>query len=622
MSAARNRLALLVSGLLLPLVVLGALLGIVVGADTALERVPVALVNNDEIIETVNDDGEEEFFFASKPLVTELVSGSDINVDWVITDSETADTLLAAGEVYAVLEIPDRFSEAVQTLGDPEPTAAQFTIRTDPSHSYLAGVLADQVGATIAATISDEFGKEVTKGLFTAVVDLGDAITEAADAAVEVADGTAELADGVSDVKDGTADLADGTADLASGYATFDDGLEEYLGGVRDLADGLEEFNDETKALPELSDGISQYTSGVSQVATGLKGLNDAGTFSGITGATGTTLQTLIATLTTLGTSGGTLATQTDTAIDGVREGIVAVDKGADALAEASYDLESGSDEIRSGTADLADGVDELDDGVGELKDGVDELAEGMQEFADGLSEGSEEIADQGFSEPSDSTIDTLTNPVAFDAQDRTGTVGLAPTLASVLIPAGMWFVVLAFFLLTPAPTTRALSGTTPSSRVLGRTLVRVLAVALVQSAVAIAMVHSLAGVSWSILGATAPLIALGVISLSLVHLALWWWIPRSFATVSLVAAVVQIVTLGVVIPEELLPGLYQSVSGVTPMAWFADGLLAVVASGNESRIVGAMVALSALAAASLAVTAWAVKARRLQARRELIGVS
>lgn len=622
MSAARNRLALLVSGLLLPLVVLGALLGIVVGADTALERVPVALVNNDEIIETVNDDGEEEFFFASKPLVTELVSGSDINVDWVVTDSETADTLLAAGEVYAVLEIPDTFSEAVQTLGDPEPTAAQFTIRTDPSHSYLAGVLADQVGATIAATISDEFGKEVTKGLFTAVVDLGDAITEAADAAVEVADGTAELADGVSDLKDGTADLADGTADLASGYATFDDGLEEYLGGVRDLADGLEEFNDETKALPELSDGISQYTSGVSQVATGLKGLNDAGDFSGITGATGTTLQTLIATLTTLGTSGGTLATQTDTAIDGVRDGIVAVDKGADALAEASYDLESGSDEIRSGTADLADGVEELDEGVGELKDGVDELAEGMQEFADGLSEGSEEIADQGFSEPSDSTIDTLTNPVAFAAQDRTGTVGLAPTLASVLIPAGMWFVVLAFFLLTPAPTTRALSGTTPSSRVLGRTLGRVLAVALVQSAVAIAMVHSLAGVSWSLLGATAPLIALGVISLSLVHLALWWWLPRSFATVSLVAAVVQIVTLGVVIPEELLPGLYQSVSGVTPMAWFADGLLAVVASGNESRIVGAMVALSALAAASLAVTAWAVKARRLQARCELIGVS
>lgn len=260
------------ASLVLPLVVLGALLGIVVGADTALERVPVALVNNDGIIETVNDDGEEEFFFASKPLVTELVSGSDINVDWVVTDTETAETLLASGEVYAVLIIPDTFSEAVQTLGDREPTQANFTIRTDPSHSYLAGVLSDQLGATIAATISDEFGKEITKGLFTAVVDLGDAFAEAADAATEVAEGTAELADGVSDLKDGTAELRDGTKDLAEGYVTFDDGLGDYLGGVRDLADGLEEFNDETKALPQLSDGISQYTSGVSQVATGLRG--------------------------------------------------------------------------------------------------------------------------------------------------------------------------------------------------------------------------------------------------------------------------------------------------------------------------------------------------------------
>jgi putative membrane protein len=623
----RTRSAVMVSGLLLPLIVLGALLGIVVGADTALERVPVALVNNDEIIETTSDDGEEEFFFASKPLVTELVSGSDINVDWVVTDTETAETLLATGEVYAVLEIPDTFSEAVQTLGDPEPTAAEFTISTDPSHSYLAGVLADQVGATIAATISDEFGKEVTKGLFTAVVDLGDAITEAADAAVEVADGTAELADGVADLKDGTADLEEGTVDLASGYATFDDGLEEYLGGVRDLADGLEEFNDETKSLPQLSDGISQYTSGVSQVATGLKGLNDAGTFAGVPTdpndptSPGTILQTLIATLTALGTSGSTLATQTDTAIDGVRDGIVAVDKGADALAEASYDLESGSDEIRSGTADLAEGVEELDDGVGELSDGVVELADGMQEFADGLSEGADEIADQGFSEPSDSTLDTLTNPVAFDAQDRAGTVGLAPTLASVLIPAGMWLVVLAFFLLSPTPSTRALSGTSASSRVMARTLGRTLTVAAVQSAVAVALIHSLAGVSWSLIGLTSAVVVTGVAALSLVHLALWWWLPRSFATVSLIAAVVQIVTLGVVIPEQLLPGLYQSISGITPMAWFADGLLAVVASGDSARVVGSIVALAALALASVAVTAWAVRSRRLTARRELIGL-
>ncbi len=610
------------ASLVLPLVVLGALLGIVVGADTALERVPVALVNNDEIIETVDDNAEEEFFFASKPLVTELVSGSDINVDWVVTDSETAENLLASGEVYAVLIIPDTFSEAVQTLGDPQPAQANFTIRTDPSHSYLAGVLSDQLGATIAATISDEFGKEITKGLFTAVVDLGDAFAEAADAATEVADGTAELADGVSDLKDGTADLRDGTQDLAEGYVTFDDGLEEYLGGVRDLADGLEEFNDETKALPQLSDGISEYTSGVSQVATGLSGLNDVGVFAGITGATGTTLKTLIATLSALGTSGTTLATQTDTAIDGVREGIVAVDEGADALAEASYDLQEGSDEIRSGTAELADGVVELDDGVGELKDGVDELADGMNEFADGLNDGSREISDQGFSEPSDSTLDTLTNPVAFEAQNREGTVGLAPTLASVLIPAGLWFVVLAYFLMMPQPSARALGGTTSNGRILRSSLSGIAVVALVQIVVSTVLIHTLAGVSWSLIGSTAAIISAGIVALHLLHAALWWWLPRGFAAVSIVAAIVQIVTLGVVIPEELLPGLYQSLSGVTPMGWFADGLLATVSQGDSARVTGSIVALVALAGLAMALTTLAVSTRRMGAKRELIGMA
>ena len=624
---ARQRWSALVAGLILPVLVLGAVLGIVVGADTALERVPVALVNNDEIIETVDDNGEEEFFFASKPLVTELVSGSDINVDWVVTDSETAEALLASGEVYAVLEIPDTFSEAVQTLGDPSPTQANFTIRTDPTHSYLAGVLADQVGATIAATISDEFGKEITKGLFTAVVDLGDAFSEAANAATEVADGTAELADGVSDLKDGTAELRDGTKDLAEGYVTFDDGLEEYLGGVRDLADGLEEFNDETKALPQLSDGISQYAGGVGQVATGLKGLNDAGTFAGIPTdpndptSPGTILQTLIATLTALGTSGTTLATQTDTAIDGVREGIVAVDKGADALAEASYDLEEGSDEIRSGTADLADGVVELDDGVGELKDGVDELADGMNEFADGLNDGSQEISDQAFSEPSESTLDTLTSPVAFDTQDRSGTVGLAPTLSSVFIPAGLWFVVLAFFLMTPQPSTRAMSGTSPNGRIFRATVGSVLAVGAIQTVVGTILIHALAGVSWSLLGSTLAMIAAGVLAIQLIHLLLWWWIPRGFAAVSIVLAIVQIVTVGVVIPEELLPGLYQSLSGVTLLAWFADGLLAVVSSGDPSRIIGSLTALVVLSGIALALSVWAVATRRVVAKRELMGL-
>jgi len=611
----------LLIGILMPLVIIGSLLGIVTSADTALERIPVALVNNDELITETDDAGEETFFFASKPLVTELVSG-DTSVDWVITDTDNAQALLSTGEVYAVIEIPDDFSQAVKTLDSAEPTQARFTIYTDPSHSYLAGVLADQLGASISSTISDEFGKEVTKGLFSAVVDLGDGISEAADAAEEVADGTRELADGVSELADGTSDLADGTKKFSDGYATFDDGLDTYLRGVRDLADGLETFNKETKSLPDLSTGISQYTGGVSQVATGLSGLNDAGVFSGITGTTGTTLQTLIATLSALGTSGTTLATQTDTAIDGVRDGIVSVDKGADALAEASYDLEEGSNEIRTGAADLASGTSELNDGVSDLNDGVIELADGMDEFASGLRDGATEFSDQGLEEPSDSTLDTLTTPVAFDEQDRTGTVGLGPTIGSALVPVGLWFVTLIYFLSTQAPSRRVLTSTASTAAIIRRTVAPIAVVAGLQIVMATLLLHVLAGVSWTLMGLTLGLIALGTLSFHALHYAIWMWKPQVLGALSMTLAVVQIVTLGLVLPSEVLPPFYQVLSGATPLGWLADGMLASVSSGDGTRVSMAIIGLALVLIVALVIALVGVGARRRRAMLDYLGLA
>ena len=603
-------------GILMPLVIIGSLLGIVTSADTALERIPVALVNNDELITETDDAGEETFFFASKPLVTELVGG-DTSVDWVITDTDNAQSLLAAGEVYAVIEIPEDFSKAVQTLDSSDPTQAKFTIRTDPSHSYLAGVLADQLGASISSTISDEFGKEVTKGLFSAVVDLGDGFSEAADAAEEVADGTRELADGVSELADGTQELADGTKKFSDGYATFDDGLDTYLGGVRDLADGLEAFNKETKALPELSAGLAQLASSL----TGLSGspllvADNSVVIDPETGATTyLALQGIVSGL-------NTLATQTDTAIDGVRDGIVSVDEGADALAEASYDLEDGSNEIRSGAADLASGTRELNDGVSELKDGVIELADGMDEFAEGLRDGATEFSDQGLEKPSDSTLDTLTTPVAFEEQDRSGTVGLGPTIGSALVPVGLWFVTLIYFLSTRAPSSRVFTSTASTAAIIRRTLAPIAAVSSLQIVMATLLLHVLAGVSWTLVGSTLGMIALGTLCFHALHYALWIAKPQVLGAASMSVAVIQIVTLGLVLPAEVLPPFYQVVSGATPLGWLADGLLAIVSAGEGSRVTTAGLGLVLVSVVALVVAIVGVGARRRRAMLDYLGLA
>ena len=627
----------------IPALLIATLLGVVTAADTALERIPVALVNNDELVEQVNDDGEEEIILASRPLVSELVSSDEFAVNWVITGTEQANELLTRGEVYAIVEIPENFSQAVTTLDSSEPEQAQFGIRTDASHSYLAGVLADQLGETIARTISAEFGRTLTEGLFTAIVDLGGGIREGADAAAEVAEATEELADGVSDLKDGSADLREGTADLSSGYAEFDDGLEEYLDGLRELADGIETFNRETGGLPELSTGVQTYTESL----TGLSALLGAyiraattsdppltldqflalpvGTLLGSQAPPGTetlNISDVVNNLSRLAASGPTLSTNVDKAISGVRSGIEGIDKGADLLAENSYTLQEGSDDIRAATVDLAGGVAEFDDGIGDLRDGTDELAEGMVEFAEGLREGADEFDAQGIETPSDATLDTLVSPVAFADDGTLESIGFQETLTAVFIPIALWFVALLGALRLPTLRPRILGSTSSTRRIFSSLLGPLLATVGLQAFVAVVLMHTIGGLAWSNVGWSILIVSVLALSFSAAHLVVWLWKPRVLAALSITLGVLQVLTVGALIPLEVLPTAYQALGGLSPMAWATDALIAAIAGAEGGRIAAGLIPLIVMGVVSLVASWIAVGRLRIRRMRDSLGLT
>ena len=595
------------AALLAPLLTIGVLLGAMSNADTATERIPIALVNNDELITETDEDGEETFFLASRPLVLELVGSEDLALDWVITDSDTAAEMLETGEVYAIFEIPENFSEAVQTLETNEPKAASFIIRTNPARSYLAGVVAEQIGTQVASALNDEFGREILSGLFTVIVDLGDAFTEAADA-------SREISDGVNDLSDGVTDLRDGTSDLASGYVDFDSGLGEYLDGVTQLADGLETFERETRQLPELADGVASYTSGVSQAIAGLQNQLNL-TNAGLAGSTDPqeilqltitkqVLEGLVTQLAPLSSGGATLAQQTDVAIDGVRDGLEESAGGARELADAGATLRDGSGEIVSGTRDLADGVQDLNDGVTELADGV-------SEFADGLTEGAEEIAAESPGEVSDETLDTLISPVVVETDSGGTRAGATDSLAALIVPLGMWLASVLAVVLLPIPGMRVLASTVSSTTLVVRQLGSTLVMAFVQGAVALTLLHTLGGVSLSALGWTLPLVLAGSIALTSLHYAVWAGAPKALLPLSLTAFVAQIATLGVILPAEILPRWYAAIAGWGPISWLSDGLLGAAAADVSSRMAGSLIGLILLAVFSSLIARWLFGRRR-----------
>ncbi|MCF8549504.1 MAG: ABC transporter permease [Pontimonas sp.] len=567
--------------LVTPVIIIGGLLGALSSAGDGLERVPVALVNNDELIRETDEEGEESIIFASKPLVTELVTSEDFAVDWLVTNSEQARELLATGDVYGIVEIPEDFSRAVTTLDSDDPQQATFTIVTDSSQSYLAGVLADQVGAALAAGISDEFGSGIMEGLFTAIVDISDGFQETADAAETLASGVEELSDGVGE--------------LASGYEEFDDGLGEFAAGTRSLSDGLDALSEGTAQLGELSTGISSYTSGVSTLSGGLSTIKSSGALTG--NPAEATLNTLIDSLAAAAAGGTTLSSQASTALTGVRDGVVALDKGADALADSSVDLEAGSSDIRDGLSDLAEGTVDLSDG--------------SRQFADGLADGAAELSDNAFGAADDETASVLTSPVAFSSQDRSGDVSLQETFSSVLAPVGMWLVALLYFLVLPSYSSRVLGSSAKTSTLLSRALRPVIGVVVAWTAIVTLMIHTLGSISWSSVVITAPLVALTAVSFAALHFAIWVWNPRWLAPLSLGAFVIQIVSLGNLIPLEILPSFYQAVSGLTPLGWSIEALIAAFAGAEGSRLSAPIAALVVLTAVSIVLSALSLESRR-----------
>lgn len=536
-----------------PVIIIGGLLGALSSAGNGLERVPVALVNNDELIRETDEEGEETVIFASKPLVTELVTSEDFAVDWLVTNSEQARALLASGDVYAIVEIPEDFSLAVTTLDSGAPQQATFTIITDSSRSYLAGVLSDQIGSALAAGVSDEFGSGIMEGLFAAIVDISDGFQDTADAAEKLASGMEEVSDGVSE--------------LASGYEEFDDGLGEFTAGTRGLSDGL--------------DALSASTSQLSQLSTGLSAIKDSGALTG--NPAQPTLNTLIDALAV--------------AIPEVSNGIVALDKGADALADSSVDLEAGSGDIRDGLSALAEGTEELSDG--------------SRQFADGLADGAAELGDSTFSTADDDTATVLTSPVVFTSQDRSGDVSLQETFSSVLAPVGLWLVALLYFLVLPSYSPRVLGSSARTSTLLTRALRPVMAVVLAWTVIVTVLIHTLGSVPWASVVLTGPLVALSALAFASLHFAVWAWNPRWLAPLSLGAFVIQIVSLGNLLPLEILPTFYQAISGLTPLGWSIEALIAAFASAVGSRVWAPIAALAVISIISVVLSALGLQSRR-----------
>lgn len=631
----RRRIATVIGAVLVPLSLVGLALAAVGDGDDALDRIPAAIVNNDELVTIVDDDGEEQLFLAGRQLVTELTGPDSVGFDWTPTGEEEAARALDEGEVYAVVTIPSDFSASLTTISEPDAQPASLVIETDDSHSYLAGSVMQAVGSGLAA----QFGSQITAlyidELAGGLGELGESLETAAGGASELAEGTRELAGGVREIGDGVSGIESGASELGSGLGSATAGAQEsadgaagltsgiagYTQGVDGLADGLAELDTAGGSLSALSGAVA----GVSGLANALVAqaqavLTEAQTSGASAGTISAAQQLLIDAQTLAATAAGTSA-QVTPALAGIAGGISESASGAAALSSESAALRGGASELSSGLRELAAGIGQSRDGAfslasgaaqivdgnAELAQGASELADGTDELASGLTEGAESVPDDVATVPA-----AVTEPVALESDRANALEGIGGLIVAVLGPLGLWLGAMAVTLALPGRGTAVVGSPVGAGAALRRRLLALGGIALAQSVLVTLLAHTVAGVSWSLAPAVFGLTLVIAVAFTALHVALAQWLGRAGLVVSLLALTPQVIVVGGVIPVDALADPFPALSAVFPLSWASDGLTAIVAGGSADRAVSAVVSLAILTALSLLIARLAAgRARR-----------
>ena len=607
-----RRLAGLVALAVVPLVVAGVVIGALADADRSLDRIPAAIVNSDRLVQQPQADGTTTPVFAGRQLVTELTANSPgdggSNFDWQITNADDAAKLLAEGEVYAVLTVPQSFSSSILSLQSPTPRQASLSIRTDDSHSYLSSVVADAVGAGLVSA----FGEEITTRYLTGVYDSFGTVRSSLATA---ADGAGSLQTGATSLQAGLGGLADGAGTASTGAQSLSSGVSSYTSGVSSLASGLTQLQSGAAGLSGISSGLSSYASGVSQLSAGIAAastqLNDADPLNDAPAKA--MLQSLSGQLSGAAAGGPALASGAAAGISGVQSGVAQSASGAARLA-------AGGPALRSGASSLASGLTELSSGAASAQSGAGDLSTGAGTLAAGLRDGAAQVpALEG--RDAERLADIVASPIQLTSS-RDNPVGeFGQQLATVLIPLALWLGALAIFVVSRPFTSAVLASTAATSRLFGSRLARMALLALAQTIPLTVLIHTALGVSWALAPLSFAIVLVTALVFAAIHQVLFLALPRVAVIASVLLLALQVTVTGGVYPIELLAAPFAAASPYLPFTYAANAMQALFTVGDVGASSPGIVGLIVFGSLAVSVSAIAmVRVRSVRFTRVATG--
>lgn len=224
----------------------------------AVDKVPVALVNEDG-----GALAQGQHLQAGAEVADALLKSGQLDLH----PQSAADAAegVADGTFYFSITLPRDFSEAIASSATTDPHQAQIQFDFNDANNYLASVIGQNASREILNQVSARVGEQVVGKVLIGLTDAGAGIKRAAD-------GADQLSAGLGAADDGSHQLAGGTHVLANGLVTARTGSAALAAGAHRLSTGIDDATGPLVAVLDRVQGLHLNPDDVGGVAAGLSG--------------------------------------------------------------------------------------------------------------------------------------------------------------------------------------------------------------------------------------------------------------------------------------------------------------------------------------------------------------
>lgn len=245
-----------------------------------IDNLPVAVVNNDkgdkgdELIDSIKD---------SKKLKLSVISSSKANEG------------LNNGKYYAIINIPESFTEDMESASSTNKHHATITYSPNQKSNYLSSQIINTVVLTVEKNLDNAVNSKIVENLSDTVESVPSQLDTISSGFGKLEEGTNKLADGSNTLNSGTKELANGTSQIKSTLSSSINSLSSELtdkekqqilatiASSKDLSDenianaalaGLQSNQQYMALKTKYDNGMSQYNFGVAKYQAGIEKYN------------------------------------------------------------------------------------------------------------------------------------------------------------------------------------------------------------------------------------------------------------------------------------------------------------------------------------------------------------